>query len=183
MTQLLHFLCPQIHLIHPLWLWPALHPGCDPAATWPGPSTLQADRCGHTSQYLAPLQDRAGSPASPATAAFQEHHHHLPQENQCRLCHGAELRQPPAFQALPIQRGPGGGWQERANSVRVCWSNWCFPYWLSFPSYVQETYILWCYRWQDMEKVHVFIYPLVDGFSIVDPVLLCILLDLVSFLF
>lgn len=32
-----------------------------------------------------------------------------------------------------------------------------------------------------MEKVHVFRSPSVDGFSIVDPVLLCILLDLVSF--
>ena len=110
---------PQIHLIRALWLRPPLHPGCGPAAIRPGPWTLHADYSGCAPQHLAPLQDTAGVPASPSAAALQEHHHHLPQENQRRLHHRAELRLPPAIEALPVQRGAGGGWPQRATSVRV----------------------------------------------------------------
>lgn len=108
----------QIHLICALRLGPPLHPGRGPAAHGPEPRALRADHHGPATQYLAPLQDTAGVPASPSAAAIQEHHHRLPQENQRRLHHGAELRLPPTIQTFPLQCGAGGDRPKRATSVR-----------------------------------------------------------------
>lgn len=102
------FYSSQIHLVCELRLWSALHPERGSAAVRPGPRTLSADRRGSTPQHLAPLQDSARIPAPPSAAELQEHNHHLPQEDQRRLHHRAELRQPPDSQTVPLQCGAGG---------------------------------------------------------------------------
>lgn len=104
---------------------------------WSGPRSLSADRRGSTPQHLAPLQDAARFPASPSAAEIQEYNHHLPQEDQRRLHHRAELRQPPDIEALPLQRGTGGRWQTMADAVRAGQADRCqrkhksclFPVW------------------------------------------------------
>lgn len=98
----------QIHLVCELRLWPALHPERGSPSVRPGPGALSADRRGPAAQHLAPLQNPVGLPTPPSAAELQEHNHHLPQEDQRRLLHGAELRQPPASQTLPLQCGAGG---------------------------------------------------------------------------
>lgn len=144
---------PQIHLVSALWLRSALHPERGSAAVWAGPRSLSADRRGSTPQHLAPLQDAARFPASPSAAEIQEYNHHLPQEDQRRLHHRAELRQPPDIQALPLQCGTGGRWQTMADAVRAGRADRCqrkhksclFPVWFLVCSSPEAGYIdlLW----------------------------------------
>lgn len=109
----------QVHLIRALRLPPSLHPGCVAAAQWPRPPAMPPDSGGRAPQHLAPLQDAAGLWAAPSAATLPQHHHRLPQEDQRRLHHGAELRQPAAGAPLPLQRGAGGRRPQGATSVRV----------------------------------------------------------------
>lgn len=180
------FMSPQIHLVSALWLPSALHPERGSAAVWSGPRSLSADRRGSTPQHLAPLQDAARFPASPSAAEIQEYNHHLPQEDQRRLHHRAELRQPPDIQTLPLQRGTGGRWQAMADAVKAgqadrCQRNhksvWflvcsslrlatliCCGY-LPLTGCVQEASMLWCCN---MGKVCVvcLLSLWIDGLSI-----------------
>lgn len=112
-----HSASPQIHLIGAIRLGAPLHPGRVSAAPGQGSGSLQPDGRGRAPEHLAPLQDSAGLPASPAGTALPEHHHRLPQAPACRLHHRTKLRLPAASQAIPLQRGARGGRPQEATSV------------------------------------------------------------------